>query len=171
MERYHRRHIVKPVCTFLRKSFSLASKIVEQKANLNAGRQLFRSDCAMRKEAVRTGPAPLNLPFSPGIKYGDLIFVSGQGPIDQNGKVVLGDVKSQTRTTLENFRKVLVAAQSGLEYVLQTTVYLSDLDDYSGMNETYSSFFPDPKPARATVRADLLFGMKVEIQGIAYVPH
>ncbi len=125
----------------------------------------------MRKELVRTGPAPLNLPFSPGIKFGDLIFVSGQGPIDQNGKVVAGDVKSQTKITLENFRKVLVAAHSGMEYVLQTTVYLSDLNDYSVMNEAYSTFFPDPKPARATVRADLLFGMKVEIQGIAYVPH
>ena len=112
----------------------------------------------------------MNLPFSPGIKFGDLIFVSGQGPIDQNGKVVPGDVKSQTKTTLENFRRVLVAAQSGFEYVLQTTVYLSDLNDYAEMNETYSTFFPDPKPARATVRADLLFGMKVEIQGIAYLP-
>ncbi len=113
----------------------------------------------------------MNLPFSPGIKFGDLIFVSGQGPIDQNGKVVAGDVKSQTKITLENFRKVLVAAQSGMEYVLQTTIYLNDLNDYSEMNEAYSTFFPDPKPARATVRADLLFGMKVEIQGIAYVPH
>ena len=123
----------------------------------------------MRKELVRTGPAPVGLPFSPGIKFGDLIFVSGQGPIDQNGKVVSGDIKSQTKTTLENLRKVLVAAQSGMEYVLQTTVYISDLNDFSEMNEAYSSFFPDPKPARTTVRADLLFGMRVEIQGIAYV--
>lgn len=125
----------------------------------------------MRKEQIRTGPAPLNLPFSPGIRFGDLIFVSGQGPIDQNGKVVPGDVKSQTKTTLENFRRVLVAAQSGLEYVLQTTVYLSDLNDFSDMNDAYSAFFPDPKPARTTVRSDLLFGMKIEIQGIAYLPH
>lgn len=124
----------------------------------------------MRKELVRTGPAPVGLPFSPGIKFGDLIFVSGQGPIDQNGKVITGDIKSQTKITLENFRKVLVAAQSGMEYVLQTTVYISDLNDFSEMNEAYSSFFPDPKPARTTIRADLLFGMKVEIQGIAYVP-
>src|SRR5947208_16406741 len=124
----------------------------------------------MRKELVRTGPSPLNLPFSPGIKFVGLIFVSGHGPIDQNGKVVPGDVKSQTKTTLENFRRVLVAAHSALEYVLQTTVYLSELREYSEMNEAYSTFFPEPKPARATVRADLLFGMKVEIQGIAYLP-
>ena len=125
----------------------------------------------MRKELVKAGAAPINLPFSPGIKFGDLIFVSGQGPTDQNGKVLLGDIKSQTNTTLENFRGVLIAARSGLEYVLQTTVYLRDLNDYSDMNEAYSTFFPDPKPARTTVRADLLLGMRVEIQGIAYVPH
>jgi len=65
---------------------------------------------------------------------------------------------------------VLKAAGSGLHHVLQTTVYLSNLDDLSSMNETYSAFFPDPKPARTTVRADLLFGLKVEIQGIAHNP-
>jgi len=65
---------------------------------------------------------------------------------------------------------VLKAAGSGPEHVIQTTVYLSNLDDFSGMNETYSAFFPDPRPARTTIRAELLFGMKVEIQGIAYVP-
>lgn len=122
----------------------------------------------MKKEAVRTGPAPLNLPFSPGVKYGDLVFVSGQGPIDQNGKVVAGDIKAQTKATLENFRKVLAAAGSSMDNVLQLTVYLNDLNDFQGMNEAYSQFFADPKPARTTIRADLLFGMKVEIQGIAH---
>src|SRR5216684_2650960 len=124
----------------------------------------------MKKEFIETGPAPQNLPFSPGIRFGDLIFISGQGPIDQNGKVIPGDIKVQTRKTLENLRKVLVAAGSDMESVLQATVYLKDLNDYAGMNETYSSFFPDPKPARTTVQADLLFGMRVEIQGIAYIP-
>ena len=124
----------------------------------------------LKKEAVRTGPAPLNLPFSPGIKYGELVFVSGQGPIDQNGKVVGGDIKAQTRATLENFRKVLLAAGTSMDHVVQTTVYLSDLNDFKEMNEAYTTFFPEPKPARTTVRADLLFGMKVEIQGIAYIP-
>lgn len=123
----------------------------------------------MKKQAVRTGPAPLNLPFSPGVKYGDLVFVSGQGPIDQNGKVIAGDIKAQTRATLENFQKVLMAAGSSMDNVLQLTVYLSDLNDFKEMNDAYSTFFHDPKPARTTVRADLLFGMKVEIQGIAHI--
>lgn len=121
----------------------------------------------MKKESVNTGPAPQNLPFSPGIKTGDLIFVSGQGPIGQDGKVVSGDIRAQTRLTLENFRKVVAAAGSGMENVVQTVVYLLDLADFSAMNEVYSSFFPEPRPARTTVRADLLFGMKVEVQGVA----
>ena len=125
----------------------------------------------MKKEAVRTGPAPLGLPFSPAVKFGGLLFVSGQGPFDKNGKVIPGDVRVQTRATLENFKRIMVAAGSNIDCVLQTTVYLKDLADFSAMNEAYSSFFSDPKPARTTVQAgDLLFGMKVEIQGIAYVP-
>ena len=120
---------------------------------------------------MKTGPAPLGLPFSPAVKFGELLFVSGQGPIDKTGKVIPGDISVQTRATLENFKRIMETAGSSMDCVLQTTVYLKDLAEYSGMNETYSSFFKDPKPARTTVQAgDLLFGMKVEIQGIAYVP-
>jgi len=125
----------------------------------------------MKKEVVKTGPAPLGLPFSPAVKFGGLLFVSGQGPIDKNGKVIPGDIRAQTKATLENFKRILEAAGSNMDCVLQTTVYLRDLSDYSGMNEAYSSFFHDSKPARTTVQAgDLLFGMKVEVQGVAYVP-
>ena len=120
---------------------------------------------------MKTGPAPLGLPFSPAVRFGELLFVSGQGPIDKNGKVIPGDIGAQTKVTLENFKRIMQAAGSNMDCVLQTTVYLRDLADYTGMNEAYSSFFNDPKPARTTVQAgDLLFGMKVEVQGIAYVP-
>jgi len=125
----------------------------------------------MRKESVKKGPAPLGLPFSPALRFGELLFVSGQGPIDRNGKLILGDIRAQTKATLENFKRIMEAAGSNMDCVLQTTVYLRDLAEYSGMNEAYSGFFNDPKPARTTIQAgDLLFGMKVEIQGIAYVP-
>jgi 2-iminobutanoate/2-iminopropanoate deaminase len=125
----------------------------------------------MKKETVKTGPAPRDLPFSPALRFGELLFVSGQGPIDKNGKVIPGDINAQTKATLENFKRIMEAAGSNMDCVLQTTVYLTDLTEYSGMNEAYSSFFNAPKPARTTIQAgDLLFGMKVEIQGIAYVP-
>src|SRR5713226_9376442 len=125
----------------------------------------------MKKEDVKTGPAPLGLPFSSALKFGELLFVSGQGPIDRNGKIVPGGIETQTKITLQNFKMIMEAAGSSMDNVLQTTVYLKDLAEYSRMNEVYSSFFNDPKPARTTVQAgDLLFGMKVEIQGIAYVP-
>ncbi len=124
----------------------------------------------LSKEAVMSGKAPLGLPFSPGVKFGQLVFISGQGPIDASGKVVQGDIHAQTKLTLENFRKVVEAAGSSMRNTLQTTVYLKDLNDYSVMNEVYSTFFPEPRPARATVQAELLFGMRVEIQGTAFVP-
>src|SRR5712692_1639756 len=124
----------------------------------------------MRKEAVKTGPAPLGLPFSPAVKFGDLLFVSGQGPIDKTGKVIPGDIRTQTNATLENFKRIMEAAGSSMDCVLQTTVYLKDLTEYSAMNETYSSFFNDPKPARTTVQEnDMIYRKKVEHTGIASV--
>ncbi len=124
----------------------------------------------LSKEAVFSGKAPLGLPFSPGVKFGQLVFISGQGPIDASGKVVQGDIRAQTKLALENFQKVVEAAGSSMRNTLQTTVYLKDLNDYSVMNEVYSTFFPEPRPARATVQAELLFRMRVEIQGTAFVP-
>ncbi len=125
---------------------------------------------AARKIAVQNGNAPLGLPFSPGIRFGDLLFVSGQGATDKKGKVTGEDIKTQTKLTLQNFQRIVEDAGSDMSKVLQTTVYLKDLDDFSGMNEVYCSFFKEPRPARATVQvANLLLGMRVEIQGIAHL--
>ena len=113
----------------------------------------------------------MGLPFSPGIRLGKLLFLSGQGPIDGDGRLVEGDIKAQTILTLQNFKKIVEAAGSDMDSVLQTTVYLKDLKEFAGMNEAYARFFSEPRPARTTVQvADLLLGMRVEIQGIAHIP-
>jgi len=122
----------------------------------------------MEHHAVDVDLPSVGLPFSWGIRRGDLVFIAGQGPLGPNGKVVAGDIRAQTRLTLENFRKVVEAAGSSLDRVVSTTVYLRDLGDFRGMNEVFAEYFrTEPRPARATVRADLLLDMKVEIQGIA----
>ncbi len=125
----------------------------------------------MKPEAVSADLPALGLPFSWGVKVGDFVFVAGQGPLGRDGKIVQGDIKVQTRTTLENFKKVVEAAGSSLDEVVSVTVYLKDLRDYAAMNEVYAQYFTgEPKPARAAVRADLLFEMKVEMQGVAFIP-
>jgi len=129
------------------------------------------SQSAARKMAVQNGKAPLGLPFSPGVKFGDLLFVSGQGATNKKGKVTGDDIKTQTKLTLQNFQRIVEDAGSDMSKVLQTTVYVKDLADFAGMNEVYCSFFKEPRPARATVQvANLLLGMRVEIQGIAHLP-
>jgi 2-iminobutanoate/2-iminopropanoate deaminase len=79
------------------------------------------------------------------------------------------DIEEETRVTLENVGVLLEAAGSGFEQVVRCGVWLVELDDFAGMNTVYQAFFPEPRPARATVRADLIVG-KVEIDCIALVP-
>ena len=96
------------------------------------------------------------------------MFVAGQGPL-RDGAYVEGPIEDETRLTLENVGRLLEQAGSGFEHVVRCGVWLATLDDLAGMNSVYESFFPEPRPARATVRADLIVG-KVEIDCIALVP-
>ena len=108
-------------------------------------------------------------PFSPAIvAEGRFVFVAGQGPL-RDGSYVAGSIEDETRLTLENVGSVLADAGSGFEHVVRCGVWLTDLADLAGMNSVYETFFPAPRPARATVRADLIVG-KVEIDCIAIVP-
>ena len=108
-------------------------------------------------------------PFSPAIvAEGRFVFVAGQGPL-ADGTYVPGSIEDETRLTLENVGTLLEQAGSGFEHVVRCGVWLVDLGDLAGMNAVYESFFPAPRPARATVRADLIVG-KVEIDCIAVVP-
>lgn len=108
-------------------------------------------------------------PFSGAIvAEGRFVFVAGQGPL-RDGQYVEGSIEEETRLTLENLGALLEQAGSGFERVVRCGVWLADLGDLPGMNRVYVATFPDPKPARATVRADLIVG-KVEIDCIALVP-
>jgi 2-iminobutanoate/2-iminopropanoate deaminase len=108
-------------------------------------------------------------PYSPAvIGEGRFVFVSGQGPLLE-GEYVPGSIEDETRLTLENLGAVLAQAGSGFEHVVRCGVWIVSLDNFAAMNAVYESFFPEPRPARATVGADLVVG-KVEIDCIALVP-
>ena len=117
-------------------------------------------------------PAPRG-PYSPAVRAGDFIFVSGQVPVDpMTGKAVLGDVKSETRRVLENIRLNLQGCGASMADVVKCQVFLADIKDFAAMNEVYTEFFGDSKPSRTTVQAGALplAGSKVEIDAVAYKP-
>jgi len=124
----------------------------------------------MSKEIVSTDKAPGAIgPYSQAIKAGGMVFCSGQIPIDPNtGNFVSDMVAEQTEQVLKNLSEVLRAAGSGLDQVVKTTVFLADMNDFAEMNEVYSRFFSENKPARATVQAARLpRDARVEIECIA----
>ena len=108
-------------------------------------------------------------PYSPAIRAGGFVFVSGQGPIDPaTGEVVKRDIQQQTKLVLENVRAILGAAGSSLDKVVKTNVYLSDIANFAAMNEVYATFFAAEPPARTTIQAAALpLGIDVEIDVIA----
>jgi 2-iminobutanoate/2-iminopropanoate deaminase len=111
---------------------------------------------------------PSTLPFSQGVRAGNLLFLAGQAAMDDEGNIVgEGDVREQTRYTLGRLRTVLEEAGGNLSNLVTATVFLADLDDFAAYNEVWAQEFGDHRPARATVRADLLFDFLVEVQAIA----
>jgi len=107
--------------------------------------------------------------YSPAIKAGNLLFISGQIPIDPTtGNLIQGDIAAQADQVMQNLTALLRAAGASFTNVVRTTVYLADMNDFAGMNEVYSRYIVDPPPARATVQvARLPRDVKVEIDAIA----
>ncbi len=117
---------------------------------------------------TRTGAQPIGA-YSQGLRVGDFVFVSGQGPLDpQTGEVVGNTIEQQTARVLENIKAILAAAGASMADVVKVSAHLSDLALFERYNEVYASYFPDPKPTRTTVGSQLL-GILVEIDAIAYV--
>jgi 2-iminobutanoate/2-iminopropanoate deaminase len=125
----------------------------------------------MKRVAIASDGAPRAIgPYSQAIASGDLVFCSGQIPLDpRTGEMVgPGDVRAQTQRVMENLAAVLEAAGSSLADVVKTTIYLTDLGDFANVNEVYAGFFHTDPPARATVQvAGLPRGSLVEIDAIA----
>ena len=122
------------------------------------------------KEILSTQAAPAAIgPYSQAIQIGDLLFVSGQVPIDPStGAIVEGDVKAQAQQSLNNLKAILNAAGTNMGAVVKTTVFLADMNDFAAMNEVYAQFFQEPFPARSAVQAARLpKDAKVEIEAIA----
>lgn len=125
----------------------------------------------MEKKIIYTDKAPKAIgPYSQAVLMGDLLFVSGQIPLDpETMTIVSDDVKLQTHQVLKNLQAILNEAGMSLENVVKTTVYIKDLNDFAAINEVYAEYFTTNKPARACVEvARLPKDVKVEIELIAH---
>lgn len=119
---------------------------------------------------VATSEAPAAIgPYNQAIVAGELVFCSGQIPLDPaTGQLVEGDIKAQTRRSLQNLSAVLTAAGASMGSVLKTTVFLVSMSEYAAVNEVYAEFFSEEPPARSAVAvAELPRGARVEIEAIA----
>ena len=124
----------------------------------------------MGKESIHTEKAPAAVgPYSQGVKVGDLVFVSGQMPVDsKTGEIVEGDITAKAKKCMENVLAILAEAGMTADNIVKATIFLTDLGDFGQVNEVYASFFKDSYPARSCVEVSSLpKDVTVEIEVIA----
>jgi len=125
----------------------------------------------MEKEIILSKKAPTAIgPYSPALKVGNLIFASGQIPIDpKTGEMKEGEIESKTRMVLENLKAVLEPYSIGLENVVKTTVFLKDMNNFARVNKVYGEYFKEKFPARSCVEVSRLpRDAEIEIEAIAF---
>ena len=125
----------------------------------------------MKKEIIISKKVPAAIgPYSPALKIGNLVFVSGQLPIDPVvGEIVEGEIEVQTKRSLENLKAVLESYSIGLENVVKTTIFLKDMNNFSRINKIYGEYFTDQFPARSCVEVSRLpKDADIEIEAIAF---
>jgi 2-iminobutanoate/2-iminopropanoate deaminase len=125
----------------------------------------------MKEQIVSKKGAKPGGAYSPGIRAGDFVFVSGQGPIDPTTNQIVGTtIEEQTRRTLDNVKAILEGAGCTMDDVVKSSVHLLDIKMFDRYNKVYSEYFKDPKPARTTVQSGLWSNILVEIDVVAYKP-
>jgi 2-iminobutanoate/2-iminopropanoate deaminase len=127
----------------------------------------------VKRQIISTDKGPrTGLPYSQAVRHGDLFFVAGQVALDPaTGQVVEGDIRAQTRQTLENVEAILRAAGTSLAHAVECLCLLSNIGDFGAFNEVYRGFFPKDPPARTTVQVVLPRpGLLVEIRAVAAMP-
>ncbi len=123
----------------------------------------------MQRKFITAG-AP-NVPLTPAIKVGNLVFISGQVPVDlETGKDIRGDIKIETETVLNRIKFYVEQCGGTMRDIVKTTVLLTNIDDFAEMNKVYAKFFPEKPPARACMEIRLACDAKVEIEAIAVLP-
>ncbi len=124
---------------------------------------------AQEKEILKVPGTVEGLPFSPAVKVGNIIYLSGQiGNVRGTRNLVSGGIRAETQQALENIRSVLEASGSSLDRVIKCTVYLADIGDYDAMNQVYATVFPKDPPARSTIATSgLALGARTEIECMA----
>ena len=125
------------------------------------------------KKAIATDKAPQAIgPYSQAIQFGNLIFISGQIPIDPaTGKVIEGTIEDQTRRIMANIRAICEAAGATLDNIVKTTLFLTDLSQFQAVNAVYAEYFKADPPARSTVQvAALPLGVGIEIESVLALP-
>lgn len=126
----------------------------------------------MEKRVIiaKNGAPPLG-PYSPGIKIGNWLFMSGQGPLDPETKKVPEEFADQVKATMENLKGIIESAGGVMDHIVKTTVFLKDMKNFEKMNRVYKKYFSEKPPARSCVEvARLPLDIQVEIEAIAYIP-
>lgn len=124
----------------------------------------------MSDKIVPLGKRNPNLPFHPGMRAGDFIFVSGQVAKDENGNMCVGNIEEETRWTIESIRRILKLDGADLEDVVKVTVYLADARNFGRYNKVFSEYFPDGRVSRTTVEARAVIECRIEMDAVAYKP-
>jgi 2-iminobutanoate/2-iminopropanoate deaminase len=122
----------------------------------------------MKKNIIASSKFPVFGPYSAAVEANDIIFISGQLPIDPANGEIINDIKAATKQVLLNIKTILEKTGLDMSHVVKTTIFLKNIADFSAVNEIYADFFPQEPPARSTIEASVLpKGALIEIEAIA----